>query len=690
MHKITFSKSEADAHLAEATENADQAVLTLAEKLADVELIKELLTPIKVICKQKNLIIRGYYLACLTRMLFSCLIDADRTNSIVFEYPYQAHLLQPKRPNWQTAITKIEALYEQFAQTPETTSINQKRSEIADKCKQRATDAQGIYSLTVPTGGGKTLASLRYALHHAQRHQLDHIFFIIPYTSIIEQNAQVVRDVLENQTTVGEWVLEHHSNLSPEVDTWESKLIADNWNAPIIFTTMVQFLESWFSSGTRGARRLHQLANSVLIFDEIQTLPINCYYLFCNSINYLAEFCQTTSVLCTATQPVLNQLPDEQKGQLKLSNNSELMGETEHLQQLFDVLERVTVHDYCRHSGWELDEISKLAEARYQQTQSLLIIVNTKKWALDLYQSLSEFIPADSLFHLSTNQCPQHRKDLITLIKARLNKRLPVLCISTQLIEAGVDISFSSVIRFLAGLDSVAQAAGRCNRNGEMQDKAGNKHKGDVYIVNPASENLGPLETIKAGKKTTERVLWEKQQRNDTSSLLSPETLRDYFRYYSHNSDIQSAMDYPVTALNTSILQLLSDNQHNNYPENNRNRQEKGMFPKLYQSFMTANKTFKAIDAPTQAVVVPYGETGNAIIADLTGSETSDKAFYNAVKAAQSYSVNLYPHVWDMLAEQQAIYTVRDTGIYVLSDAYYHTDFGLSLEGTGKMDFLIT
>lgn len=232
---------------------------------------------------------KDFYIGFYARMLFSCLIDADRSNSIAFEYPSQAHLLNYSRPDWQTAIDKVEALYDGFANKAKNSPpnpINHQRNLIASTCYETGQKAQGIYTLTVPTGGGKTLASLRFAVQHAKRHNLDRIIYIIPFTSIIEQNAQEVRDILEEKLAdgsyVGDWVLEQHSNLEPDLQTWQSKLIMDNWNAPIVFTTMVQFLESCFGGGTKGVRRLHQLSRAVLIFDEIQTLPINCYYLFCN------------------------------------------------------------------------------------------------------------------------------------------------------------------------------------------------------------------------------------------------------------------------------------------------------------------------------------------------------------------------------------------------------------------------
>ena len=207
----------------------------------------------------------------------------------------------------------------------------------------------------MPTGGGKTFASMQYALRHAHKYKLDRIIYIIPYTSIIEQNAQAIREMIEAKSDEFPWVLEHHSNLEPERQTWRDKLIAENWDAPIVFTTMVQFLDVLFSGGTRGARRMHQLAKSVLIFDEIQTLPINCVHLFCNAINFLVSHTKTTALLCTATQPLLNKLRSPDKGQLEIPKGNELVKD---VTELFQQLKRVVINNKVRPEGWSESELA--------------------------------------------------------------------------------------------------------------------------------------------------------------------------------------------------------------------------------------------------------------------------------------------------------------------------------------------
>ena len=267
--KKRFEKDDELTHLAECEQNADEAVQQKARELVGENLIRSLLKAVKPILSDpaSNDKIKEFYLGCLTRFLFSCLIDADRINSSDFEREAQKEVRRlTEKPDWQSAIDKLEAKLAGFENRPveEIKPIDEIRRKISDDCLKRAADSQGIYTLTVPTGGGKTLASLRYALHHAQKHNLDRIIYIIPYTSIIDQNAQALRKILGE-----DWVLEHHSNLEPEKQNWQDKLLSENWDKPIVFTTMVQFLDAWFGGGTRGARHIHPMTNAVLIFDEI-------------------------------------------------------------------------------------------------------------------------------------------------------------------------------------------------------------------------------------------------------------------------------------------------------------------------------------------------------------------------------------------------------------------------------------
>lgn len=627
-----------------------------------------------------------FYTGFLVRVLFSCLIEADRSNSIAFEYPKLSHELELRQPNWEIAINKVEQRYQNFAQTADLQPINTQRNLIAQTCLDNAQKPQGIFSLTVPTGGGKTLASLRFALHHAKQHHLERIIFIIPFTSIIEQNALEMRKILEDEGFDGSWVLEQHSNLEPDVQTWQSKLIADNWNAPIVFTTMVQFLESCFGGGTKGVRRLHQMTNAVLVFDEIQLLPINCYHLFINAINFLADYGKTTTLLCTATQPVLDKLADrpEVKKRGLLHTPTEIIGNDDALKNLFDTLKRVEIHDNTQNT-LEDEAVSEFVLDKFNEFSSTLVIVNTKAWAMQIYQTLKDKIDGEAIFHLSTGQCAKHRKDLIATIKSRLKNNLPTLVISTQLIEAGVDISFKSVVRFLAGLDSILQASGRCNRNGELVDN--NKPiKGQVFVITPKNENLRMLPTIEQGKETMQRLFYKLSlPENQDKSLLHPETVRTYFSNYYQDEKQYKQMIYPIDKQH-NLLNLLSIGDVG--ANQNEQRVKDGRFPQLWQSFMTASKVFKAIDAPTKAIVVPYGKEGVALIVDFCGATAKDENFYKLVKKAQAFSINVFPFMFENLEKAGALTPIGDTGVIVLDEKFYDDVMGLNPSGNSKMEFL--
>jgi len=623
---------------------------------------------------EESEVVKYFNLGLWTRFLFSCLIDADRIDSSDFDNPANREYRRKGQPDWDLVVERLE---ERLATLSDKYEIDHIRRDISVQCKARAYGEQGIYSLTVPTGGGKTFASMRYALHHAREHNLDRIIYIIPFTSIIEQNAEEIRKLIERETDESPWVLEHHSNLEQELQTWQYKLVSENWDTPIVFTTMVQFLETLFGGGTRGPRRMHQLTNAVLVFDEVQTLPIKCVHLFCNAINFLTEHAKTTALLCTATQPLLNQLKDPTKGQLNLLPENELVND---VSGLFEQLKRVEVRNRIRPDGWSESEIATLAIDEFELKGSCLVIVNTKVWAQRLFQLAEERAEKGSVFHLSTSLCPAHRKEILNEIRQRLNEELPVLCISTQLIEAGVDVDFSSVIRFLAGLDSIAQAAGRCNRNGK-------RPIGEVHVVNPSHESIELLTDIREGRDKALRVLGERED----ADLLNPDVIEQYFSYYFYQRSDEMA--YPVSAKEASrtdtLLSILGDNSKN-----------VGLTAPvmLRQSFKTAGRIFKAIDAPTEAVIVQYG-AGKEIVAALCAEQDPAKVRI-LIKEAQKFSVNVFPNIWKKLKEQDAVIPIQDAvipiqdavipiqdeGIYFLDERHYSKQFGLSTEVVNKFE----
>lgn len=667
------------------TEVQEKADIKIREKINEPEIIEnfvnEVIIFLRKIAKTENSersIKAQFQYGLLIRLLFSCLIDADRMDTANFENPKQARNRQNGRfTEWDVLIERLESKLEEFSRSSNISPIDHIRKSISDACLARATENTGVFTLTVPTGGGKTLASLRFAMHHARKHHFDRIIYVIPYTSIIDQNAQVVRNILETKPAeAGRIVLEHHSNLTPEIQNWKNKILTENWDAPIVFTTSVQLLETLFAAGTRSARRMHQLANSLLIFDEIQTLPVRTVHLFCNAVNFLTAHCHTSVVLCTATQPLLNKVSDE-KGAIKFDASNEIMP---NVSGLFDDLKRVDTENRIKPQGWTTDEIANLAKQQMATYTSCLVIVNTKKNAQAIYEAC-KYITDAPIIHLSTSMCPAHRMEKLSEIKKLLETGEPLICISTQLIEAGVDVDFGSVIRFVAGLDSIAQAAGRCNRNGKRKS-------GKVLIVNPAIESIDSLAEIKVGKEMTERILREMHNPESglPKELIHPETTNRYFQYYFYNR--AGEMSYTVDAGHTdTLLNMLS---LNGFAVEDYKRVTNGLEPKIYfrQAFKSAAEKFQAIDALTRGIVVPYGKVGSEIVSELFSQYAVEKQF-QVLKRAQRYTVNVFPNVLKKLMDAKALREVPEIGVLTLSDPrYYHPEFGLSTEMTKDYELL--
>jgi CRISPR-associated endonuclease/helicase Cas3 len=611
----------------------------------------------------------------LVRYLLSCLLDADRLDTADFESPGNARFRNYGQYHpWEVLIERLDSRLKQFEKKNE---VDELRDQVSQACFDYAVKSKGIYQLTVPTGGGKTLASLRFALNHAREHAMERVFYIIPYTSIIDQNADDIRKILEDKDEKGQYldkvVLEHHSNLTPEEESYRQNLLAQNWDAPVVLTTQVQFLEALFGAGTRGARRMHQLANSVIIFDEVQTIPINMVHLFNLALRFLVHTCGATVVLCTATQPPLNQLHNPYRALTIHPEQHIIQNEPE----LFEQLKRVEVFDKRKVGGWSAEEVAELLEAQLQEKGSVLAVVNTKRSARALYQAVADRkIPCIHLYHLSTTMCPAHRLKVLNKIKGKLKSKTakPVVCISTQLIEAGVDIDFGAVIRYLAGMDSIAQSAGRCNRHGIREGL------GNVFIVNPQEENIDMLKDIVIGADKAQTVLADFK---GNSNLIGLEAMAAYFEkyYFARKDEMRYKVSVNDIGRDDDLFNLLSINSlsvkaHRTAPE-----------IQFVQSFQSAAKAFRVIDSPTRGVIVTYRE-GYEIIKDLCGAYDLDKE-YKLLKKAQRYSVNLFRHEFEKLEKTGAIHEVqKGAGVFYLDKEYYSKDFGWSDEPVNGMELL--
>ncbi|MFK4567284.1 CRISPR-associated helicase Cas3' [Enterococcus sp. UD-01] len=616
----------------------------------------------------------------IIKFVYSCLLDADRTNTMLFEegkfYEKKDHLQLFKQYS-----NRLEEKMLSFQNNKSNNKINQLRQEMSNQCKAFSKKETGIYSLSIPTGGGKTFGSLRFAINHAIKHKKERIIYVIPFTNIIEQNSLEVREVLKDDINI----LEHHSNIfteSEEMDEmkmtekereeieYKQALMRDNWDAPIIFTTMVQFLETIYSGGTRKPRRFHNLTNAVIIFDEAQGVPTKCTYMFNEVLNFLKKHGQTTSVLCTATQPSL----DYVKRALEKEPDGEIVSCLDEVEEAFRRVELIDVNSDKQYS---LEELGDFCQTILKEKENLLVILNTKSAVLKLYQIMEEQERKEvELFHLSTAMCPKHRKDTLKEIREKLDAGKRVVCLTTQLIEAGVDISFQAVVRSVAGLDSIAQAAGRCNRHGEQA-------RGEVYLLNlsPELENLDHLKEIKKGKEITLILLRKYKEESAISdrNLLSNKVQHEYFiKYYTA---FEKVLKYPTyefdqkavkPGVNLHLWDLLGENLDGQeaYSQNEDN-------PKLICSCSpeTVAKYFNVIHSPTTSVLVPY-KKGEELIGDLNGNLKPEQ-IYPILKRAQQYAVNLFDYELEKLQKNGTIYPLLNGEVYAVTDNSYSDNFGI-------------
>lgn len=461
------------------------------------------------------------HLHLCVRMLFSCLVDADFLDTEKFMNPEDHGERGTYLPLYQ-----LKERFDRFMQEKKSnTEINKKRNEILKQCRLKAKLAPGFFSLNVPTGGGKTLSSMAFALEHALQpgKEKRRIIMAIPYTSIIEQTAKVfkygtdddeeiTKRIKEGRFLFGEdQVVEHHSNLDPDREDSKSRLASENWDAPIVVTTNVQLFESLFASRTSSCRKLHNLVNSIIILDEAQMLPPEYLKPIVSVLRGLVEYFGVTVVLMTATQPALEgrigSAPNEFDG---IENIIHIIDDPESLARHF---RRVEITPPNLDVRLEWDDLA----AKLQKHKQVLCIVNTRSDCRKLHALMPE-----GTIHLSAFMCGEERSEVISGIKARLRDGKPIRVVSTQLVEAGVDIDFPVVYRALAGLDSIAQAAGRCNRENTLAKKG---TLGKVVVFNPPKS--APVGMLRKGEDACKTIL-----RTRSGLELAPTVFTEYFRYF--------------------------------------------------------------------------------------------------------------------------------------------------------------
>ena len=590
----------------------------------------------------------GY--ALWVRMLFSSLVDADFLDTEAY-FDSEKGALRGRYPSLRDMKAALDAHLSAMCARAmlDPTPIQRHRAEVLARCRAAATLPPGFFTLTVPTGGGKTLSSLAFALEHALAHGKRRIVYAIPYTSIIEQTAAVFRDVF---ATLGDGVvIEHHSNLDIDERTEDhaSRLAAENWDAPLIVTTNVQLFESLHASRTSRCRKLHNLVGSVIVLDEAQMLPRGFLAPVLTTLKLLVAHYGVTVVLCTATQPMLASRREPVTNRRVLDGIDDARPIVNEPEALFKALERVDIHmpaDFSAERSWaEIADEIRLHEC-------VLAIVNTRRNARDLFDLLDD----DDAVHLSALMCAEHRSMAIAAIRERLAARQngaptrPLRVISTQLVEAGVDLDFPVVYRALAGMDSIAQAAGRCNREGKLEGK------GQVHVFVPPRG--APPGLLLQGEQTTRELA----KTGQLADPLAPATFQRYFDLLYGKAELDEKQ----------ILDLLKPHRG---------------------AFRTAAERFRLIDDDGETVIVPStpGDGLNAaspVHAWLAALAKDGKAAW-ARRKLQRYTVNVPRRQFDRLLQQGDI--EERAGLWIALDSRYDKVFGLMLpEDHGKpADYMI-
>lgn len=623
-----------------------------------------------------------FQLGLFARLLLSAVIYGDRRDTVEFMENISFH--SNVSINW-----KLEKSYfeHQLTHFDVESDMNFIRREISEQCLAFSERPTGVYRLNVPTGAGKTLSTLRYALAHAEKYHKNKIIFIIPLLSVLDQNVKVIREYVQNEKIV----MEHHSNLLIEKEAQKDKdeldlyeILTENWDSPIIVSTLVQFLDILFAHKTSMIGRMRALCDSVIVIDEVQSLPKKTITMFNMAINFLSFYCNATVVLSSATQPCFEDL----KWSIKFPTEPDMVTLTK---QQLKVFERAEIIDKTTPYGMDMNELANFCYSLIEEQESMLVICNTKSEAQNLFQQMNEAAEAEKwhIYHLSTAMCKSHRTDILEKLQKELaelqkcvntkrQKAEKIICISTQLVEAGIDFSFECVVRVMAGIDNLAQSAGRCNRSNEYG------HKGKVYLINLKNENLSMLKEIRDAQNSTRNVLISMTKMEDESLIGESATQRFYHNMFAENA-MKRQIKYPIDDGRENLF--LTDLLANKNPY-----AQKDKFTFLHQPFKTIGKMFQVFDENTIDILVPYNE-GINFIEELREIERTNffiPSLKSFMKQTTNYTISIYQWQFDKLWEAGLLYGLLENRIFVLDKKAYHEQYGLNSKAEqGVEDFIL-
>ncbi len=613
------------------------------------------------VSKQKTSSI-DYALGLLTRMILSAVIYGDRTSTANFmRADNMAKSFHPT-VKWKEQLDFFEKKLGAFN---DDTLINHQRNMISEKCKEFAKHDNGIYRLSVPTGAGKTLSTLRFALTQAERCNKKKIIFIIPLLSILDQNAKVIKEYILDKNIL----TEHHSNVIMEEDNGERldrrQLTAEMWESPIIISTLYQLLMMLFSNKTSAIARMRALSDSIIVIDEAQSIPHKVICMFNEAANFLTYYFNTTLVLSSATQPTY----ENSLYPMRFDNNADMIADDK---QMLEVFKRTEIIDCASTKDMSLEELVDFNIEQIENKTSVLTICNTKSEAKELFNRLKLYKDeyGYELFHLSTSMCMKHRQDtlkeIIECLDARPRRKM--ICISTQLVEAGIDFSFECVIRVIAGMDNLVQSAGRCNRNNEYG------HICKVFLVRLRNEQLTHLDDIKMEQNCTLYLLDKYKENPEVfdNDLLSSKSIKEYYKRFF--SEIRNKQIDLYKTKNGNLFELLSSNT----AYRTGMKDEKPHF--LKQAFLEAGKEFTVYDKNTQDVIVPYSADAKNLICELCSSRIKYDLSYakKLIKNAKPYTIQLFTYQIEKLQNQGMIH-VEEYFMHLESQCY-KSETGLEID----------
>ena len=591
---------------------------------------------------------KAFSISFFTRMVFSCLVDADFLATEEFMAPQRAAERPHDTAGVRQLLQQLDWYLDDLQREADDTEVNRQRRQVLAACRTRAELPSGLFSLHVPTGGGKTLSSLAFALRHAAQHGLHRVVYAIPFTSIIEQTSDVFRKALG--PLAGE-LLEHHSNLDPDDpqrQSERSRLAAENFDARIVVTTNVQLFESLFASRTSRSRKLHRLARSVIILDEAQTLPPNLLSPTLAALEELARNYGATIVLCTATQPAV-----ERRDNFPIGLNG-VRPIVDDAAGLHRALRRTEIT-----SAGRLDDEELVVRLRHER--QVLCIVNSRGHSATLFRLLND---PDAL-HLSASLCGAHRSAVLAEIKGRLRSGAPCRVVCTQVVEAGVDVDFPIVYRAVAGLDSVAQAAGRCNREGLLRDKSGRSLLGRVCVFDydEQAHRTPPLIGHAADH-------FREVYPDHAADLLEPSAVESYFRLHYWQQGGDGGRGWDRGRGGASVMRCFGGEDGD----------------PLHHQFRDATERYQVIEDVQTAILVPFDIRGRALVDRLARMPEPPGSGFD--RDAQRYVVSVWDHALRRLTANGSVLERHDR-YYLANETAYDSRLGLLADAGWEPEALI-